>query len=437
MSTESADPLRPVGLLRRHRDFRLLWLGETTGKFGSSVTGLAMPLIAITTLHASTFQVSLLSAAGWLPWLLIGLPVGVWVDRMRCRSIMLTTSAVSLVLLLGVPIAARAGILTMSQLLGVALAIGAAGVFFQTAYTAYLPGLLEPADRAEGNAKLHGSASAAQIVGLGSGGAIAQLLGPVNGLLVDAATFLISLCATARIRYREPVRKAAPRQALFREVGDGLRLMTGNAWFRTLTLFGACSNLALTGYQSILAVFLVREVGLDSGVVGALIAAASTGGIVGAALARRVGARIGTARTMLLFEGGLTLPALLIPLTGRGAGLALYVLGGFAVSLGVVGGNVLKSTFQQHHCPPELLSRLSASSSVLNYGTIPVGALAGGLLATELGLRPAMWILTAGVPLAALILWFSPVRHCRDLPTEPMTAREASTAAEDAAAALG
>ncbi|MGK4583400.1 MFS transporter [Kitasatospora sp. HPMI-4] len=415
-----ADPPRPVGLLRRHRDFRLLWFGETTGKFGSSVTSLAMPLIAVTTLHASTLEVSLLSAAGWLPWLLIGLPVGVWVDRMRCRPIMIAASAVSLVLLLSVPTAAHAGLLTMAQLLLVVLVTGAAGVFFQTAYTAYLPGLLDPADRAEGNAKLHGSASAAQIVGLGSGGAIAQLLGPVNGLLADAATFLISLCATARIRHREPVREAAPRRALFREIGEGLRLVAGDAWFRSLTLFGACSNLALTGYQTILVVFLVREVGLDSGLVGVLVAAASSGGIVGATLARRVAARIGTARTMLLFESGLSLPALLIPLTGRGTGLALYVLGAFGVSAGVVGGNVLKSTFQQHYCPPELLGRLTASSAVLNYGTIPVGALAGGLLGTALGLRPAMWILTAGVPLGSLILWFSPVRRCRDLPTEPM-----------------
>jgi len=410
------------GLLRRHRDFRLLWFGETANKLGSAVTGLAMPLIAVATLHASTFQVTLLSAAGWLPWLIIGLPVGVWVDRMRSRPIMLAATAASLLTLAGVPIAAHAGLLTMTQLIVVALATGAAGVFFQTAYTAYLPTLLEPADRAEGNAKLHGSASAAGIVGLGSGGLIAQLAGPVNGLLANTCTFLLSLWCTGRIRHREPVRERGdrPRRALRKEVGEGLRLVAGDVWFRTFTLFGASSNLALTGYQSILVVFLIREVGLDSGAVGVLVAVASTGGIVGAMLARRVAARIGTARGMLFFEIVLPLLALLIPLTTDGAGLLLYVLGGFGVSAGVVAGNVIKSTFQQRYCPAELLGRLSASSAVLNFGSIPVGALLAGLLGTELGLRPAMWLLTAGVPLAALILWFSPIRRCRDLPDAPM-----------------
>jgi len=415
-----SEPLTS-GLLRRHRDFRLLWTGETANKFGSAVTGLAMPLIAVTALHASTFQVGLLSAAGWLPWLLIGLPVGVWVDRWRSRPVMLAASAVSLVLFATVPLGARAGWLTMGQLIAVALATGAAGVFFQTAYTAYLPKLLDPADQAEGNAKLHGSASAAGIAGLGSGGLIAQLAGPVNGLVANTCTFLLSLWCTGRIRHREPVRTERARRALRQEIGEGLRLVAGDVWFRTFTLFGAASNLMLTGYQSLLVVFLIREVGVAEGAVGALVALASTGGIVGAALARRVAARMGTARGMLFFQLALPVLAVLIPLTGAGAGLAFYLLGGFGVSAGVVAGNVIKSTFQQRYCPAELLGRLSASSAVLNFGAIPVGAVLAGLLGTWLGVRPAMWVTTAGVPLAALILWFSPIRGRRDLPAGPET----------------
>jgi MFS family permease len=430
-------PARGPGLLRRHRDFRLLWSGETANRFGSAVTGLAMPLIAVTTLHATTFQVALLGAAGWLPWLLIGLPAGVWVDRLRRRPIMLVAAAASLLLVLTVPVAARAGLLTMTQLLAVATAVGAAGVFFQTAYTAYLPRLLAPADRAEGNAKLHGSASAAGIAGLGSAGLIASISGPVGGLVVDAATFLLSVCCTARIRHREPApRPAAERRALTREIADGLRLVLGDVWFRTFALWGAASNLALTGFQSILVVFLVREVHLAPGAVGLLVAVASTGGVAGAAVARRIAARTGTARAMLLFELGVPLLTLLIPLTRPGAGLALYLVGGFAVSAGVVAGNIVKSTFQQQYCPSDLLGRLSASSAVLNYGAIPVGAVLGGLLGTGLGLRPAMWLMTAGVPLAALILWFSPVRRCRDLPNGPRPSGAQAAAGSSAGTAV-
>ncbi|WP_327287247.1 MFS transporter [Streptomyces sp. NBC_01198] len=412
------------GLLRRHRDFRLLWCGETAGKFGASVTGVAMPLVAVSTLHAGTFEVGLLSAATWAPWLVIGLPVGVWVDRLPRRPIMLGAAGVSLALFAGLPVAASLGRLSMGLLLAVALLTGTAAVFFQTAYSAYLPGILEPDDQPEGNAKLHGSASAAQIAGLGSGGLIVQVAGAVNGMFANAATFLVSLLCLAGIRHREPPAGGArerPR-ALAGEVGEGLRLIAGDPWFRALTLFGAASNLALMGYQSIQVVFLVRTVGLTPGAVGSLIAATSAGGVAGALAARRVAGRIGTARATLLFELGLALPGLLIPLTVSGAGVLLFVAGGFCVSAGVVAGNIIKASFQQRYCPAELLGRLTASTAFLSYGTIPLGALLGGALGTALGLRAAMAISTAGIPLAALILVFSPVRRARDLPTsrEPL-----------------
>ncbi|WP_328953509.1 MFS transporter [Kitasatospora purpeofusca] len=426
------DPRR--SLLRRHRDFRLLWCGETAGKFGASVTGVAMPLIAVSELHASTFQIGLLSAASWAPWLVMGLPAGVWVDRLPRRTVMLAAAAVSLVLFTAVPAAAWARRLSTGLLLAVALLTGTAAVFFQTAYTAYLPDLLSPADQPEGNAKLHGSASAAQIVGLGSGGLVAQLAGAANGMLANAATFLVSLLCLGRIRHRETPAARDGRgtnrdgrgtnrdgrgadRSLRREIGEGLRLVARDRWLRALTLYGATCNLALMGYQSILVAFLVREVGLASGTVGGLVAAAGSGGVLGAFAARRVAARVGTARAMILFELGLPALALLIPLTGTGAGVLCYAVGGFGVSAGVVAGNVIKSGFQQHYCPPELLGRITASAAVLNYGTIPVGALLAGVLGTAVGLRPAMWITTAGVPLAALVLLLSPVGRVRDLPT--------------------
>ncbi|MGW6455715.1 MFS transporter [Streptomyces sp. NPDC055078] len=410
-----------VSLLRRHRDFRLLWCGETTGKFGASVTAVAMPLIAVSTLHASTWEVGLLSASAWLPWLVIGLPVGAWVDRVRRRPVMLTAAAVSFLLFSVVPVAAWTGHLNVGLLVVIALLTGTAAVFFQTAYTAYLPSILAPEDQPEGNAKLHGSASAAQIAGLGSAGLIGQTVGAVNAMFANAATFLLSLLCVASIRKREPRRDrtAVRSTALLDEVGEGLRLVARDPWLRTLTLFGAASNLALMGYQSIQVVFLIHTVGLAPGAVGGLIAAASTGGIAGAFIARRVADRIGTARAMLLFELGFAIFALLTPAASAGAGLLLFATGGFCVSAGVVAGNVIKASFQQRYCPPDLLGRLTTSTAFLNYGTIPLGALLGGWLGTVFDLRTAMWITTAGVPLAALILLFSPIGRSRDLPMAP------------------
>ncbi|GDY50604.1 hypothetical protein SVIO_012270 [Streptomyces violaceusniger] len=197
-------PRPPGRLLRRHRDFRLLWCGETAGKYGSAVTVVTMPLIAVSTLHADTFEVGLLAATAWAPWLLIGLPAGAWVDRLPRRPVMVAAAVVSLVLFASVPVAARSGLLSVGVLLAVALLTGTAAVFFQTAYSAYLAGLLDPADQPEGNAKLHGSASAAQIAGQGSGGLIAQLAGAVNGMFVNAATLSVSLLCLTGIRFREP-----------------------------------------------------------------------------------------------------------------------------------------------------------------------------------------------------------------------------------------
>ncbi|NUR27299.1 MAG: MFS transporter [Catenulispora sp.] len=408
---------QPRSLLLRHRDFRLFYIGDVADQFGTSVTGVGAPLLAIATLHAGTFAVSLLSMFAWLPWLLIALPAGVWVDRSRHRPIMLASATASLVLLASVPMV-DGGI---GYLLVVTLLVGAASVFYQTAYRAYLPTLVAPEDLAEGNAKLHGSASAAQIVGAGGGGLLTQLLGGLNVMFVNASTFVMSVLCIASIRTKE-ARPVPAERVMRREIAEGLRLVVRDPWIRSLTTFGAASNLALMAYQSILPVFLVRHVGLGKGTVGVLVAVASTGGVLGAYLARRVAARIGTARAMLLFEVGFALPAVLIPLTTRGVGVLCYPVGAFCIGAGVVAGNVLKSGFQQAYCPPRLLGRLSASASFLNYGTLPLGALLGGTLGTLLGVPAAIWITTAGVPLAGLVLLLSPLRTVRDLPDGPPAA---------------
>ncbi|WP_327069345.1 MFS transporter [Kitasatospora sp. NBC_01302] len=405
-------------LLRRHRDFRLLFTGEVAGKYGSSVTGLALPLIAVTALHATAFEVAALTAATWLPWLLIGLPVGAWVDRLRRRTVMLASAAASLLLYLTVPVAAVLGLLSYPQLLLVALCAGTSAVFFQTAYTAYLPSLVAAADRAEGNAKLQGSASAAQIVGLGTGGALAQVFGPVDSLLANTVTFVVSLLCTGSIRQREALTPPGDRKraTLLSEVGEGLRVIARDSWLRCFMIYGALANLSLTATQSIQVVFLLGRAQLPESALGTLIGAASIGGIVGALVARRVGAALGTARALLLFL--IVLPALelLVPLTGPGAGMLCYLVGAAAVSAGVVAGNVLRATFTQSYIPTELLGRITASGSFVNYSLMPLGALVGGALAGWLGVLPAMWLTCAALPLAGLTLWFSPLRRYRDLP---------------------
>ena len=411
-----APPRRPGGLFR-HRDFRLLWIGQTTSKLGSSVTSVALPLVAVATLDASTFQVALLSAAAWLPWLLIGLPAGAWVDRLPRRPVMLACDLAALLLFLSVPVAAWLDRLTIGQLLAVALGAGTASVFFQTAYQVYLPSLLNRDEVAEGNAKVQATESAAQVGGPGVAGLITQLAGAVNALLADAASFLVSGLCLLALRAREPgLERARQTSTLRREIGEGLRFVARDPYLRVLTLFSAVSNIGLIGYQSILVVFLVREVGVSPGVVGGLAAATSLGGVLGAASATARARRFGSARTLLVAEIGAAPFGLLIPLTTPGPGLALTVAGGFVVGAGAATGNVIKGSFRQTYSPHGLLGRITVSMQLVGYGTIPLGALLAGALGTAFGVRPAMWIITSGLAMTGLVLLVGPLRRHRDLP---------------------
>ncbi len=403
------------GLLRTH-DFRLLWTGETTSVLGSSIAVVALPLVAVVTLQASTFAVGLLTAVAWLPWLLIGLPAGAWVDRRPKRPIMLVCNTFSMVVFLSVPVAAWLGLLTMTQLLVVALAGGVAKVFFNLAYRAYLPALVDSENLLEANTKLQGSESAAQVAGPGLAGLLAQAFGAVTGVLADAVSFGISVLCLRSIRFREPERPASTRSRLRDEIRDGLDFVVHDRFLRVLTVFGATSNVALMGYQSIEVVFLARDLGAGPGVVGLVLALVSVGGVFGAALSGRLAARFGTARAFLLCEGFAAPMMLLGPLAKGGWGLAFFVAAGFSLSAGIVGSNVLNNTFKQRYVPASMFGRVAASTSVLNFGAIPLGGLLGGALGEALGVRETLWLM-AGLQVAALgVLLLTPLRKLRDFP---------------------
>jgi MFS family permease len=413
-------PVRRRAGLARHRDFRLLWAGQASSRLGSSMTSVALPLIAVAALDATAFQAAVLYAAAWLPWLLIGLPVGAWVDRRRQRPILIACDATSAVLFLSVPVAAWLGVLTIGHLLVVALAAGAVAVVFETACQVYLPALLDEHDLAEGNAKLHGTDSATKVAGPGLAGLLAQAGGVVTAVLLDAVSFVVSALCLRAIRHREPAPAPAPaRTRLWGDVAAGIRFVARDPYLRVLTAFGAASNIGLIGYQAILTVFLIREVGVSAGTVGLLVAAMSCGGVLGAGLATRLGRWLGTARAMIVCELGALPFGLLIPLAGPGVRLALPVVAGMVIGAGVVAGNVLKGVFRQRYTPAHLLGRVIVSMQFLNLGAIPLGGLIAGVLAAAIGVRPAMWVMTASLALSGGLMLLGPMRHRRDLPDRP------------------
>ena len=423
MTADTAGERRTrPGSLLRHRDFRLLWIGETTSGVGTAVTSVALPLVAVTTLNASAFTMGVLGAAAWVPWLFLGLPAGAWVDRLACRPIMVACDLVAMLAFVSVPVAAWLGALSIAQLLAVALVSGAANVFFSTAYHTYLPSLLSTADLVRGNAVLQGSEAAANVAGPGVGGLLAQAFGAVTGLLADAVSFAVSAACLLSVRTREPRQVAAGSRTttLRQEVREGLRFVARDPYLRVFVCFGAVSNLVFNGVQALLVVFLVRVVGLDAGSVGLVFALAAVGGVAGAVMAGRLADRLGTARAMLLLVLGGPPFALLIPLATLGRlGLAACVLGAMVMVGASVGDNIIIGSFRQAYTPPELLGRVTASMRFVLFGTIPVGALLGGALGTLLGVRPALWVLLAAGSGVGSILLVGPIRRHRDLPTGP------------------
>jgi predicted MFS family arabinose efflux permease len=419
----------PRGSILRQHDFRLLWIGETVSKCGSAATVLALPLVAVVNLHAGTFTIGVLEACAWLPWLLVSLPAGAWVDGFARRPVMQLCNVGSAALFLSVPFAAWSGRLTIAHLLVVAFGAGVAKVFLRTAYQAYLPSVVGRDRLPEANAMMQGSASAADVAGPGLAGVMAQAFGAVTAVLADGLTFLVSAACLARIRAREVPPEDPRRTAgLLGRIAAGLRYVFGDPYLRVLALFGASGNFLLVAVQTLLVVFLVRVVGVAPGVAGLLLAGMGVGGVLGAVVIGPVIRRLGSARALLWCEAGTAPFGLLLPTAAPGMRLTLFAVGAIVLTAGIVAGSVIGGSFRQAYCPPHLLGRVSAVVSFLVYGVMPIGALAGGALGAVLGVRGALWLLCAALILPVGLLVFSPISGRRDLPTQPGASASATAA---------
>ncbi|MGA4837496.1 MFS transporter [Streptomyces sp. G45] len=394
----------------RYRDFRLLWLGQTVSMAGSAASRVAVPLVAVTALNASSFTMGLLHAAAWVPWLAVGLPAGAWVDRLPRRPVLFWCNAFSAVLLLLTTAAAWWEFLTIQQLLLTALLTGVANVFFTTAYTAYVPTLLPAKALMDGNAKLQLSESTADLAAPGAAGLLVQAGGATLGFLSDGLSFLVSAALLRRIRAREGPPAGTGRRSLGREIREGIAFLRGNPFLRAVAWCDAGMNLFLSGTQALVVVFLSRTVGLTAGAIGLLFGLVCLGGVAGAALAPRLSRQLGSTPRAFLWCAVLGTPfGLLVPLTSGGAGLLAFVIGDFCLTASIAAGNVLAVSFRQTHCPADMLGRVSTSMRFLVYGTIPVGSLLGGALGTAWGDRGALWVLYGGATVCALLLLRAPI----------------------------
>jgi MFS family permease len=358
--------------MRRDRRFALLWAGQTISEFGSAITTLALPLIAVLTLDATAFQTSLVAAATTVAWLVVGLPAGAWVDRVRRRPVLIATDLGRALALATVPAAWALQRLTIAHLIAVAAVTGVLGVISVAAEPVFLTAIVDRDRLVDANGKLVASASAANVGGPGLGGALVQLAGAPVALLADAVSFVVSAVLLARIRVEEQV-AAATGASLRADVAAGLRFALRNPFHRSMAVTGTISNFLLAGQGALLVIFLVREVGLSGGLVGVLFALGAVGALAGSLVAGRLAKRFGDALVIRVGPVVVAAAGLLIPLTTPGLGLAWFVAGQMIMFAGVAVFNVCVRAAVQIGTPPELLGRAGTSIRLFSRGALPLG----------------------------------------------------------------
>ena len=398
----------------RHR-LRLFVAGQGVNGLGSMISSIALPLLAVDRLHASTFVVGLLEAVEWIPAVVIGLPVGALLDNFQSgsRRIMMAANLGQAAATAVVPATAAAGLLDLPILLAAAMTTGLFTVFFQAGYSPYVRSLVPPDEYAPATARLQAAQSAARLTGPAVAGALVQAVGAAATVLADAGSFVISfisLALSAPTRPPPPPPPASPRP-LHCQILEGLTHLRESPLLRTLAAATASANLFLTAIGAVEIPFLVRDVGAPAIWIGVLFALGGVGGLVGSLCLTRAAHRFGLepiARAAI----AITAPAaLLIPLTHHGAAITFFALAAPPTSFGIALASASFLTLRLHHTPPDLQARVSAASRTLTAATIPLGALLGGALAQLLGNRLALLLLAAAYLTYGLGLLRSPNLH--------------------------
>ncbi|MGY1603860.1 MFS transporter [Geodermatophilus sp. SYSU D00815] len=404
--------------LWRHGDFRRLWAAETVSQVGTQITLLALPVLAVTLLHATPLEMGVLTALETAAFLLIGLPAGAWVDRWRRKRVMVVNDLVRAAALASLPIAWWLDLLSLPQLFVVAAVTGTATVFFDIAYQSYLPTLVTPDQIVDGNGKLESSRAVAHVAGPGITGVLLRVLGAPLLIAFDALSFLLSALFIGRIRHVEAVPDRATRRPLRVEIAEGLAFVVRHPLLRRIVACTGTANFAGAMSGALLVLYALRELGLSESTVGIVFAAGAVGGLVGAVTGARFARWVGEGRAIPLASVVLLPFTALVPLAVLGAPAVLLVLGWFGFSWAVVAYNITQVSFRQRLCPPHLLGRMNASVRFIVFGTQPLGALLGGALGTWLGVVPTLWISVAVNGLAAVWVVASPLVRMRDLPRE-------------------
>jgi len=408
----------PKGSLWRDRNFLTLWSGQALSQFGAQITELAIPVLAVLMLNASEWEVGLLNAAQVAAFLVVGLPAGAWIDRMRKRRVMIWADAVRAVALATLPVLALLGVLEIWHMIVVALIMGVATVFFDVSYQSILPSLVRTNQIAEANGKLQSTYELANIAGPGIGGWLIGVLTAPFAIFATVGTYVASFIALLFTRDHEKLRAPEDHKPLIHEIGEGLRWVFGNPLLRRIVGTTGMANFFGTIAQTLVPIFVLRELGLSPQMFGIVFSLSAVGGLVGAIATPRIIGWLGEARAIPVSAIAFSLAPFFLPAVSLVPALAfpLLVVQGFIMSFTILLYNITQVTFRQRITPPRLLGRMNASIRFVVWGVMPIGALIAGALGTWIGTVPTLWIAATGELLACLFVVIGPFWGMRELP---------------------
>ncbi|WP_328605010.1 MFS transporter [Amycolatopsis sp. NBC_00345] len=409
-------------LFAHPRDFRKLWIGQTISAFGDKASRIALPTVALLGLGGTAWDVGVLAALRFLPFVLIGSVAGVWADRVSRRKTMIWADAGRLLAMGYVPLAYALGVLTLGGLFVVAAVVGVLTVFFEVAAQSYIPALAGADGILAANERLQTSRAVAEVGGAAAAGGLMQVLGSALAVLADALSFLASLVSLLLMRHRENVapKPDEPRSA-FREAREGLAVLMADARLRTLMFATTTVNVGVASAAAVVLVFAYDYGKLSPGAVGLAFAAGTVGLILGAVSAGAIARRLTVGRTLTLAILLIGLSYLLLPVAGPGAALIALVacqfFAGFADSV----FNIHTLSLVQRITPPRLLGRVNGTALSVVWGSGTLGGLTGGLIGTGFGARPGLVVAAAVICCGAVFVVASPLRMIRDGAGEPVS----------------
>jgi MFS family permease len=417
--------------LFQHADFMKLWVGQSISVFGSQFSPFAIQVIAVSTLGATSFQLGILSFLNTLPFLTLGLLVGVYVDRHRRRRIMIFADFGRALTLFLIPLSAFVYVVTMNLLYVVTFVAGVLTVFFEITYQSYLPSLVDRSQIVDANSKLQTTASTAQTLGPSIAGFIIPIVTAPIACLGDALGYVSSVTSLSLIKKPESIDTSRAHPSVIRDIREGLRVVLRDTRLRSIAACTATSNLASSAWGAILYKYFLQNLNMSLPEIGLIFTIGGVGGILGALTAMRVTKRLGVGRIIVLgiLLSGVTV---LVYFAIRNTDFydshywlspSFYLLAAafFVQSLGALWYNIPQVSYRQTLVPAEIQGRMNATMRTIVWGTLPIGGLLGGILGQVAGVHEAIGLATVLGALAFLWVLLSPVRQIKEFPTSPET----------------